>query len=368
MQTPILQFGTSRFLQAHALAYLQSGTPLSGPPVVTVVQSSGDASRRGRLDALAAPGGYPVRVRGLEGGIPVEREEQVCVVQRGLVYDGDYPEVQRIFCHEARWIVSNTADKGFDPQPADTLPGPDPAQSYPAKLFHLMKARHLAGGGPLILLPTELQARNGDKLRARVLQIAEGQGADPGLMQALNAHIWANSLVDRIVSEEIRPAGAVAEPYGLWAIEDQPGLELPVSHPAIRVVADLERYERLKLHILNLGHTTLVDLWQRAGRPVPFVRQAMAGDLRAQLIGILRDEVVPGFSARGMGDQAAEYLAVTLDRFDNPFIDHRLSDIAQNHAAKADHRIGAFLIWAGLTPATAPRLHQISQSAKDIAP
>ena len=30
---------------------------------------------------------------------------------------------------------------------------------------------------------------------------------------------------------------------------------------------DLEPYERLKLHILNLGHTFLAEIWQREGRP-----------------------------------------------------------------------------------------------------
>ena len=49
--TPILQFGTSRFLQAHVDLFLSEGEAVLGP--VTVVQSSGDAGRAGRLAALA---------------------------------------------------------------------------------------------------------------------------------------------------------------------------------------------------------------------------------------------------------------------------------------------------------------------------
>ena len=49
MLTPILQFGTSRFLQAHADLFLSEGPGTIGP--VTVVQTSGDAGRRGRLAA-----------------------------------------------------------------------------------------------------------------------------------------------------------------------------------------------------------------------------------------------------------------------------------------------------------------------------
>ena len=55
--TPILQFGTSRFLQAHVDLFvseaLARGEALG---TITLVQSSGDPARRSRLEALAAPG------------------------------------------------------------------------------------------------------------------------------------------------------------------------------------------------------------------------------------------------------------------------------------------------------------------------
>lgn len=360
MRTPIIQFGTSRFLQAHALSFLQTGAPLGEAPHVTVVQSTDDPSRAPRLRALAASEGYRVEIKGIENGETIDRAEQIHVVKRTLAFSTDYAELERIVATQARWIVSNTADRGFDPQPADTLSRPDRAQSYPAKLFHLLRARHLVGGGALTILPTELVARNGDALRARVMEIAREQGADGSLVAALEQHLWVNSLVDRIVSQELRPAGAVAEPYALWAIEDQAGLSLPVTHPAIQIMPDLEPIQRLKLHVLNLGHTTLVDLWQQAGRRETYVREAMSGPLAAELLAIYQAEVLAGFAARGMGDQARDYLAVTLDRFANPFLDHRLSDIEGNHASKISHRVTDFLGWSGLTPDQAPRLHALS--------
>ncbi len=58
MGTPILQFGTSRFLQAHADLFigeaLERGEALGR---ITVVQTTGAPERAGRLAALAAPGG-----------------------------------------------------------------------------------------------------------------------------------------------------------------------------------------------------------------------------------------------------------------------------------------------------------------------
>ena len=95
--------------------------------------------------------------------------------------------------------------------------------------------------------------------------------------------VWVNSLVDRIVSEPLEPLGAVAEPYALWAIEDQPGLGLPCRHPDIVVTNDLKPYERLKLFILNLGHTYLAEIWAAGGgAPDLTVREAVADTVDAR--------------------------------------------------------------------------------------
>ena len=79
--------------------------------------------------------------------------------------------------------------------------------------------------------------------------------------------------------------------------------------------------------------------------------------IRARLEALYTDEVLPGFAARGV-TEAPTYVAATLDRFANPFLDHRLSDIAQNHAEKIRRRIGAFLKWSGTD---GPQLRALAQ-------
>lgn len=352
--TPVLQFGTSRFLQAHADLFLSEGPDAIGP--VTVVQSSGNADRRGRLAALAAREGFPVRVQGFDNGKPVDFETRVTSIRRALSTESDWPEICRIAVEEAQIILSNTSDSGWVPQPADVLAVFDQAMSYPAKLTQLLQVRFKAGGAGLQVMPTELIARNGDRLRDRVLQLA---GAlDPALAAWIAQEVvFVSSLVDRIVSAPIEPAGAVAEPYALWAIEDCPGLIVPTRHPAVKVVADLERTEKLKLFILNLGHTWLVQDWQDRGGSEVFVRDLM-GDpaIRSRLESLYSEEVLPGFAVRGI-DEAPAYVQTTLDRFSNPFLEHRLSDIVQNHAEKIQRRIRAFLDWSGVT---APQLSAIA--------
>jgi tagaturonate reductase len=338
--TPILQFGTSRFLQAHADLFLSEGQASQGP--VTVVQSSGDAGRSGRLGALAQ--GYEVRVQGLENGAAVTRSHRVTSVARTLSTATDWPEICRIAAQEARIILSNTSEKGFVPQASDGAATFDQAMSYPAKLTHLLRARHRAGGAVIQVMPTELVARNGEVLRARVLELA--RALDGAFADWVTTEVtFVSSLVDRIVSAPLEPAGAVAEPYALWAIQDCPGLITPVLHPAVQVVADLGPIERRKLYILNLGHTWLISQWLSRGG-ADFVRELLGDPTwRAALENLYADEVLPVFAAAG-DPSAPAYVAATLDRFANPFLDHRLTDIAQNHAEKLDRRIGAFLNWA----------------------
>ena len=343
--TPILQFGTSRLLQAHADLF-QSEALAQGQGLgrITVVQSSGDAGRAGRLAALAAPGGFAVRIRGLEDGRAVDRTQYVTSVARALSTATDWPEICRIGAEEARIILSNTADAGYAPAPADGGEHFDQAMSFPAKLTHLLHHRFVANAHPVQVMPVELIPDNGQVLRARVLEIARGDDFRHWLMTQV---IWVNSLVDRIVSEPIEPAGAVAEPYALWAVQDQPGLVLPCTHAAIRVYASLEEPASLKLYLLNLAHTVMADDWLRAGRPEGrLVREVLGDDAaRGALERLYRDELLPGFAAAGLG-MAPAYAATTLDRFANPFLDHKISDIAQNHAEKIARRCNGFLDWA----------------------
>jgi tagaturonate reductase len=363
-RTPILQFGTSRFLQAHADLFLSEalarGQAIGG---VTVVQSSGDAGRRTRLAALAAPSGFPVQMRGIDNGQTVDHEVRVTSVLHALATETDWPEICRIAVEDAEIILSNTSEAGWAAQPADGGRAFDQAMSYPAKLTQLLLARFRAGGRPLQVMPTELVNRNGDVLRSRVLALA--QALDPAFVDWILRDVrFVSSLVDRIVSAPLEPAGAVAEPYALWAIEDCAGLICPCLHPAVQVVADLDRIEKLKLHILNLGHTWLVADWMARDGSETFVRELMADqDVRGRLEALYAQEVLPGFAARGIAEAPA-YVASTLDRFANPYLDHRLSDIAQNHAEKVRRRIGAFLDWSGSSGRMLSALAQQSEAPR----
>jgi tagaturonate reductase len=353
MTKRIIQFGTSRFLQAHVDLFVhearQAGQAV-GP--IAVVQASASAARAGRVPAFGRPEGYPVVIRGLEAGQPVERTVTVTSVDRGLATARDWETIAVLFATEAEAVVSNMGDAGYAVDPADRTPALLRSAAVPVsfagKLVVLLLRRWQAGGAPLVMLPCELINRNGDVLRDTVTGLAREVEAPADFLRWLGGSvIWANTLVDRIVSEAIEPVGAVAEPYALWAIERQPGLEPPCLHAAIVMADDLEAFERLKLHILNLGHTVLADIWLEEGRDMAETVRAILGDagIRARLETLYQREVIPGFAARGSAAAAAVYVGETMDRFLNPFLDHRIADIAQNHALKVERRIAAFLAW-----------------------
>ncbi len=307
MSFPILQFGTSRFLQAHVDLFvseaMRQGEAMG--PIVAVQTTSNPASRR-RIEAFAQGAPYPVRIRGIAQGEVVDREIEVDSVRGGVDANTDWPEVERLFI-AARCAVSNTADRGYELDAADR---PEAPRSFPAKLARLLLARWRAGAPGITLFPCELTPANGDTLRAIVLSILAGWDAPEAARHWVSEDcVFVNSLVDRIVSEPLEPLGAVAEPYALWAIENRSGLEPPCRHADVVVTDDLKRYERLKLFILNLGHTWLAEVWRRSnGAPEMTVREAMAdASLRASLDELYETETLPVFAGIGMGEEARHY-------------------------------------------------------------
>ena len=346
MASPILQFGTSRFLQAHVDLFVhQALERQQALGRITVVQTTDNAQSAQRVAAFNAPDGYPVRIRGREDGKVVEQEHRVTAIEAALHADRDWPEVCELAATSVRVIVSNTGDKGFElsDQDGPALLDQDAApRSFPAKLLVLLYRRYLRGGAPITLFPCELVANNGATLRDVVRKLALAWQLDGGFIVYLSMGcVWVNSLVDRIVSEAIEPAGAVAEPYAIWVIEARRKMVLPCTHPQIVVTGALEPYERRKLFLLNLGHSFLAERWLWRNRPKDeTVLQAMDDPaLRSELEAVWEEEVLPVFDALGQGDAARAYLAQVRDRFCNPFLAHRLADIAQNHEEKKRRRM-----------------------------
>lgn len=345
-QPSILQFGTSRFLLGHVDFFISEALA-KGDAIgtVAIVQTTTNPESARRIEALNSGEGYPVIIRGLTNGEAIDETHQARSVSVAYSAHTNWKAI-RALATQVQVILSNTGDKGFELDASDDvsllsetdrLP-----KSFPAKLLVLLHHRwQLNPEAPLSIFPCELISRNGDKLHSIVLDLAEHWSLPKAFTQWIESKcVFANSLVDRIVSEPIDPVGAIAEPYAIWAIEQTDGLTLPCTHPDIVVTDDLASYERLKLYLLNLGHTFIAEQWLNGNRPKDeIVLEAMLDEtIRNELEALWREEVLPVFAADGLGEQAEAYVNTVRERFLNPFLKHRIADIASNHAEKKQRR------------------------------
>jgi tagaturonate reductase len=339
----VLQFGSGKFLRGFADFFIeQANREEQNVGRVAVVQTTGES----RANLLNRQGGrYHVLIRGLENGQPVDRVEQVESVSRALVASSQWPQVLAVArSPQLRLIISNTAEVGYTLDPAD-MAADKPPRSFPAKLLLVLKERYETGLSGVTVLPCELFEHNADMLLDRLLELGRLWGLAIGLEHYLRAQcIWHNTLVDRIVSAQ--PADhplmakdallTVAEPFAFWAIETKSPNPALFQHTAIKLTADVMPYFLRKVRILNAAHTALVT--QALPRKIATVREAVSDpEIASWLNRLLFEEIVPVL--QGQVEDPEAFATQTLERFRNPFLVHKISDILSYHAEKVKIRL-----------------------------
>lgn len=364
----VLQIGEGNFLRGFAdwmLHECRKKGLFDGSVAVTQPRPSGGA----KLEQLAAQDGlYTLLIRGLEQGRKVERSEVVAVF-RELI--DPYREWQRFLSlaerPELEAVISNTTEAGLTYVYTPWKPD-EPMPSYPARLTLWLYRRYEAFAGAadkgLLLLPCELLERNGDTLKACVLRHCDDWSLPDGFRRWLEEHNrFLNSLVDRIVTgypADEAPALFerwgyedlllnTAEPYHFWAIEGEPELDrrLPFVQAGLNVrwVPDLLPYQLRKVRILNGAHTLMTPLGLLSG--VRHVRELMEHEtLGSWVREAVAEEIVSAVPLEP--SELRVYAAEVFERFANPYIEHRLSDIAMNSVSKFRTRlVPTLLSYAG---------------------
>jgi tagaturonate reductase len=339
----VLQFGSGKFLRGFADLFIHQANE-EGQNVgrIVVVQSTGDT----RAQSLARQGGrYHVVVRGLEGGKVIDRVEESASISRALVASSDWDAVLAVArTAELRYLLSNTAEVGYNCNLDDVRMSPP--SSFPAKLLMVLWERFGAGLPAVTVFPCELFEHNADILRGLVLQLARDALKAPAgfLAWVEGACAWRSALVDRIVAtgplghDELKSdsMAVVAEPYSLWAIEVKDKRGSLFRHPAIKVTDDVMPFFLRKVRILNAAHTALVGKAMPKGYTT--VLQAMEdADIAAWLERLLFEEVLPVL--QGRVEEPEAFARQTLERFRNPFLEHKLSDIRAYHEQKVKIRL-----------------------------
>lgn len=342
-----LQFGTGNFLRSFTdLFASEEGTAGRGQGRIVAVQSTG-AEKALALNSRGCR--YHVAIRGFSGGKVVDEVREVDSISRVLVASGEWPLILDVASSPSlRWIVSNVTEAGLSLADGDR-PDDTPPSSFPAKLLLCLRARFEAGlPGPTIL-PCELLPDNGSVVRDLVLRQAGLWNMDAAFVRWLTDSCrWVSTLVDRIVPGvpadhpllSSDPLLLSAEPYALWAMQGSPG-ELPLTgHPAVVTAEDIGPYALRKVRILNGAHTALVVKALPMG--IETVREAVENpEVGPWLRQLLFEEIVPTLEGRVVDPEG--FARAVLDRFANPFLVHRLSDIAKGHEGKLTLRLAPTL-------------------------
>ena len=349
----VLQYGEGNFLRSFVDLYFETLNREGGEWAVEIVKPI----PFGSLDAFARQENrYHVILRGVKDGNAAETVYPVSVVEQAISPFDDFPAYAALAADPAlAVIVSNTTEAGICYHEGDSFDG-FAEMTYPAKLTKFLYARFRAGLPGVYLLPVELIENNADEL-FRCVEKYIDLWQLPEAFREWNRteNFYCNTLVDRIVSGFPRDEAlrerlwklvgerddllSVAEPFGLWVIENKGKIAdlLPAGHHNIDIILtdDIAYYKKRKVRVLNGSHTNLVAAGLLSGAET--VYDCMTNETLYRFFRASLEEIVPFVSSdRSMTERFA---ADVEERFRNPYLNHQLTSIALNSISKWRARV-----------------------------
>ncbi|MGI9099928.1 MAG: mannitol dehydrogenase family protein [Solirubrobacteraceae bacterium] len=227
-----------------------------------------------------------------------------------------------------------------------------------------LQQRWRGHGEPMAIVSCDNVGRNGEHTRALVLEFV-GLLPEPDAAELRGwierSIAFPSTMVDRIVpatrpEHRVRAAEllglddaapVVAEPFHMWVLEDRFPGGRPRWEAAGAIFSDeVERYEQLKLRLLNATHSLIAYLGLLAGEP-SIARAIARPEIRAAAEHVIHDELRPTLDAPA-GVDVPRYVDELFARFANAALDHRACQVASDGSAKLPARItGAVLHHTG---------------------
>lgn len=352
----VLQFGEGNFLRAF-VDWMIDKANRDGIYQGSIVLCQPIA--QGLKDMINAQDGvYTLAMRGAENGQPVEKIEVITSVSRCINPYENYEDLMEIArSADLEVVVSNTTEAGIAYHAGDQLTDRPPV-SFPAKVTAFLYERYKAFNGDpekgLLFLPVELIDNNGAELKRIVLQYAQEWELGQEFTDWVNtANAFTSTLVDRIVTGYPRDEVSyfeeklgykdniidTSELFNLWVIEgdEKWADKLPVHKIDANVIwtDDVKPYKKRKVRILNGAHTSTVLAAYLAGFDI--VGDFMKDDtVRTFMNNVIYQEVIPTLDLPK--EELESFAAAVNDRFANPYIKHKLLDIALNSCSKFNAR------------------------------
>jgi tagaturonate reductase len=350
----IIQFGEGNFLRCFVdwMIHRLRNEGLYHKKVALV-----QPIEHGRVEELKSrEGKYHCILQGVKDGESVTEIETIDVFETFTNPYQDFGSYLELATHPSlEVIVSNTTEAGIQFIETDKA-DETPPSSFPAKLTLLLKERFEAFPEKEIhIVPCELIENNGGRLKECVLSYIHLWNLDENFKTWIEDKVhFYNTLVDRIVpghpkdsdNEELRKLGAsdpfatIGEYFHQWVIENGERLEsiLPLRKAGLNVIytENLKPYRDRKVRVLNGAHTAMVSVGIRKG--IETVGDFMKDkSMRDFLETMMREEIAPTIQQAPKDVQI--YVDNIIERFENPFIQHRLSDISLNSVSKFKTRL-----------------------------
>ncbi len=335
----ILQFGEGNFLRAFADYYIQLANESKAyKGSIAVCQPRNNTAVINALKRQNCK--YNIIIRGKNDGRIIDEVKEINCISRAIDTVGEYDSLVELLKSDAlEMIISNTTEAGICFHENDII-GDSPNVSFPAKVTALLFERHKAGKGGLVFLPVELIENNGDTLRECIIKYINLWNLDKNFIDYVKSNCsFCNTLVDRIVTGRIDyendKCAVACEPYASFIIQADDKAErlLPFKNLNVNIsfVDDLRVYRSRKVRILNGAHTMSVLAAYHMGFDI--VRDMIQDDLmNAYIKKGLFEEVMPTIDLPDK--ELISFADSVLERFDNPFIDHKILDISLNSVSK----------------------------------
>ena len=342
METKILQFGEGNFLRCFIDWMVQKMNDQAGfDGAVQIIQPIGDELCIPSKILNERGGKYHTCLRGFMNGQQVEEIESISCVKGVDMWQN---VTRYATLPSLRFVVSNTTEAGIQYVKDQN--------TFPFKVYQLLKARFAAKMPGLVFIPCELIEHNGDNLKKCVLQYVADAGESDLAAWIEKDCVFCSTLVDRIVAGRPDPESAeryaqqlgekddvlvCGEPFHFFVTETPAGFdleaELPLKKAGVNVVytPDMQPYRTRKVRFLNAAHTTIV-YWglERGFTEVAQVVGDPEGN--AFLKKVLFDEIYPTVNLPDA--EKTDYANSVIERFTNPFAHHKLASIALNTIAK----------------------------------
>lgn len=241
----------------------------------------------------------------------------------------------------------STGEFDFEnPDIQQELSQPDKPKTIYGFLTAALKKRRASGLPPFTILSCDNIQHNGDVARRMLLTFAQKQ--DAALAAWIEEEVcFPNTMVDRITPVTTPSAidylqntyhiqdewPVVCEPFIQWVVEDKfANGRPPLEKVSVQFVPDVSPYEKMKIRLLNAGHSVLGILGAIHGHTT--INACMEDPVFAGFMRKFMDKEVSPVLGTIEGIDIATYKDKLEERFANPNIKDQVSRICSESSAK----------------------------------